>query len=118
MPAGKFDRRAAFRRRLPADAAVTGNAFGEWEATPFLDVPAQFEQKSGKTLTEGGGAVDVGYATLVIRDSAAARAVSIAHRVTVRGFGREADFAIETVDLPDRKSGSITMIVSSKAGGA
>ncbi|WP_244424694.1 phage head completion protein [Methylobacterium nodulans] len=74
---------------------------------------ANYRQESAREAAEGGRAQDVETGTLTIRDSPQARTVTSADRVVI--LGRE--FGIEGVGLPDRRTGMITMRISSNMGG-
>ena len=108
MDAGKLDRRATFSRRPPgATEFERGDTF-----EPYLTVWACYVRSKGAEKIEAGRDVDVEAATLVIRDSIAARAVTAADRVTVQGR----DFAVASVGLPNRRTGLISLDISSDLG--
>ena len=69
------------------------------------------EGRKGKT--QGGAAQNVESGALTVRDSAQARTITNADRVLLRGR----NFAVEGVGLPDRRTGLITLVVSSNLGG-
>ena len=108
MDAGKLDRRATFSRR-PAGATEydRGDTF-----EPYLTVWACYVRTKGSEKVEAGRDVDVEAATLVIRDSTQAREVVASDRVTVQGR----DFAVASVGLPNRRTGLISLDISSDLG--
>lgn len=110
MEPGKLDRRAVFSRRpdVEGDDDARGDTF-----EPFLTVWCQYLRVKGSQKVEGGQDIDQEFATLVIRDSVAARGITAADRVEVQGRG----FKVASVGLPNRRSGLISLDVQSGPGG-
>lgn len=108
MRAGRLDLRVTFHRR----ADLGDYQRGEFE--PFLSgEPAEYRRLSGAEAVEGGRLSDVEQGTLIIRDSAKAREITAADRVTIAGR----DFAIKSVGVPVRRLRRIEMSVASELGG-
>jgi len=113
MDSGRFEYRAQFMRRpviLDADGNDTGDR-GPYEAA--FTIWGNFRPQSAREAAQGGGAQNVETGTLTVRDTAQSRTITNGDRVTLQGR----DFAIDGVGLPDRRTGLITLNVSSNLGG-
>lgn len=113
MDAGRLDQRADILRRPPIlDEQGTDTGDRGPYALAFT-IWANFRQQSLREAAQGGAARNVEAGTLTIRDSIQARTVTNGDRVVLQGR----DFAIEGAGLPDRRTGLITLTISSNLGG-
>lgn len=102
--AGKLDQRCVFERRTSAADAYGNVTDGTWAA--LLTVWGGLSEKPGREAVAAGRMESSAMASLRIRDSAAARAITAADRVTIGGVVH----AIRDVRPPQR-FGVIEMVV-------
>lgn len=104
MRAGRMDRRCAFTR-LDTTPDDYGNVTaGTWGA--LLTVWGRLSEKPGREAVAAGRLESSAMAELTIRDSAAARGITAADRVTIDGQA----YAIRDVRPPQR-TGEIALVV-------
>jgi len=113
MDSGRFDRRAIVMRRAIVNDA-DGDPVGAGDFEPVMTLWANYRSESVKEAAQGGRAQNVEAGTLTIRDSAQARTVTNGDRITLQGR----DFGIAGVGLPDRRTGTIQLAISTDFGGA
>ncbi len=104
MDPGQLDKRVTFRRRalvtrggrqVPGDYADLFRAWGAWRPL------------TGRRLVEAGAVTDGIDGTLIVRETARTRGLTVADRVIIAGY----DFAIESVPIAHR-SGWLSLSVS------
>lgn len=113
MDSGRFEHRAQFMRRPPI---LEGEGDDTGDRGPYalaFTLWANFRPQSAREAAQGGQAQNVETGTLTVRDTAQSRTITNADRVVLQGR----DFAVEGVGLPDRRTGLISMNVSSNLGG-
>lgn len=113
MDSGRFELHAQFLREPPILDAGGRDTGDRGAYAPVFKLWANFRPQSVREAAQGGAAHNVETGTLTIRDSVKARSVTNGDRVLLLGR----DFAIEGVGLPDRRTGLITLTVSSNLGG-
>lgn len=102
--AGPMDRRCTFTRRDTTADAYGNVTAGGWVS--LATVSGRLSERPGRENVAAGRLESSAVATLVIRDSATARTITAADRVTVDGR----DYAIRDVRPPQRM-GVIEMVV-------
>jgi len=113
MDPGRLDLRAELLREPPILDDQGRDTGDRGPYAPAFTVWANFRTQSVSEAVEGGAAQNVESGVLTVRDSAQARTITNADRVLLSGR----NFAVEGVGLPDRRTGLITLMVSSKLGG-
>lgn len=113
MDAGRFDQRADVLRRPPIldDQGEDTGDRGPYAVS--FSVWANFRPQSLREAAQGGAARNIETGTLTIRDSITARTIANGDRIVLQGR----NFAIEGVGLPDRRTGQISLSITSNLGG-
>lgn len=104
MTAGTMDRRCLFERRDTTSDAYGNVSAGGWVA--LATVWGSLSEKPGREAVNAGRLESSALASLRIRDSAAARGITAADRVTIDGRL----YAIRDARPPQR-SGMIELVV-------
>ncbi len=107
MDPGRLDKRVAILRRLERPGGGR---------TPYEEVFrawGRFIPASAREVSEGGQAVNVESGTLLVRTNGQTRSITSMDRVLLDGRS----FAIEGVQVPDRRTGLIGLSIATKLGG-
>ncbi len=107
MDPGRLDKRVAILRRLERPGGGR---------TPYEEVFrawGRFIPASAREASEGGQAVNVESGTLLVRTNGETRTITTMDRVLLDGR----DFGIEGVQIPDRRTGLISLSIATKLGG-
>lgn len=113
MDSGRFEKRATVMRRPVIEDADGEDTGQRGDYAPAMTLWANYRPLSAREAAQGGRAQNVETGTLTIRDSAQARTVSNADRIALQGK----DFGITGVGLPDRRTGTIQLNISTDLGG-
>jgi len=104
MQAGLADQKCQFERRDMTADAYGNVTSGGWIS--LLSVWGRLSNKPGREAMNAGRMESTAMASLTIRDSAAARGITAADRVTIDGQA----YAIREI-MPPQRTGWITMVV-------
>jgi len=105
MPgAGLADQKCQFKRRDTTPDAYGNVSAGTW--TALLSVWGRLSEKPGREAMNAGRMESTAMASLMIRDSAAARGITAADRVQIDGR----TYAIREI-MPPQRTGWITMMI-------
>lgn len=109
MDPGRLDKRVAILRRPEVAGGVSlrgdyQEAFRTW---------GRYIPASAREASEAGQAVNVESGTLAVRTNGQTRTITSMDRVRVDGR----DFGIDGVQIPDRRTGLITLSIATKLGG-
>lgn len=109
MEAGRLDKRVTFLRRVK----VPGKPASRGDFVVHFAVAAEFRPLSGRALAEAGSLTDAIEGTLVVRDTARTRGLTVADRVVIAGR----EMALASVPPSDR-SGWLWIKVAQTKGAA
>ncbi len=105
MDPGRLDKRVTILRRPPGvNRGPYDEAFRAW---------GRYIPASAREAAEGGQAVNVESGTLLVRTSSETRSITNMDRVLLDGR----DFGIEGVQIPDRRTGLISLSIATRLGG-
>ncbi len=106
MDPGRLDKRVAILRRLERPGGGR---------TPYerCSAPGAASSRLGPRGVRGGQAVNVESGTLLVRTNGQTRSITSMDRVLLDGRS----FAIEGVQVPDRRTGLIGLSIATKLGG-
>lgn len=108
MDPGRFDRRVTILRRPQTEGGVSRGPYVE-----AFRVWANYRPIGARELSQGGQAVNVESATLTVRSSRLTRTITSLDRISVDGR----DFAVEGVQMHDRRTGLLVFGIATRLGG-
>lgn len=108
MDPGRLDKRVTILRRPPSQGGASRGPYQEAFRAWGRYIPA-----SAREASVGGQAVNVENGTLMVRTNSQTRTITSMDRVLLDGR----DFGIDGVQIPDRRTGLISLSVATKLGG-